>query len=85
MIQIQLSREGDEYEYDETETSPVARFSNMLVGKDASWKSARARLPPARQLWHMLRSSRAMVVFGIFTLITVIWRSMVSDAAEMQR
>ncbi|PVI07867.1 glycosyltransferase family 62 protein [Periconia macrospinosa] len=57
----------------------------MLVGKDASWKAARARLPPTRQLWHMLRSSRALLVLGIFALVTILWRSMGSDAAEMQR
>ncbi|CAI6338304.1 unnamed protein product [Periconia digitata] len=57
----------------------------MIVGKGSSWKAARARLPPSRQLWHMLRSTKTLVAFASFALVVILWRSIGSDAAEMQR
>ncbi|KAF2872553.1 Anp1-domain-containing protein [Massariosphaeria phaeospora] len=57
----------------------------MLVGKGYSWKAAKARLPPSRQLWHILRNPRTLFAIGAATILILLWQSMGSAAGEMQR
>ncbi|KAF2707061.1 glycosyltransferase family 62 protein [Pleomassaria siparia CBS 279.74] len=57
----------------------------MLVSKGYSWKAARSRLPPSRQVWHMLKTPKVLLSIGIFTTLILLWRSMGSAAGEMQR
>ncbi|KAF2848898.1 glycosyltransferase family 62 protein [Plenodomus tracheiphilus IPT5] len=57
----------------------------MLVGKGYSWKAARARLPPSRQIVHTARNPRVLVSVAFFTAVVLLWRSMGSAAGEMQR
>lgn len=62
-------------------TSPV----EMLLGKGYTWKTAKTRLPPSRQLLHSLRNPRFLLGFGLFTLFIVLWRSLSPMAGEVQR
>ncbi|KAF2745639.1 glycosyltransferase family 62 protein [Sporormia fimetaria CBS 119925] len=57
----------------------------MLVAKGYSWKAARARLPPSRQIWHVLRSTQFLVAAIVLTVVVLSWRSMGSAAGEIQR
>ncbi|OSS43880.1 hypothetical protein B5807_11467 [Epicoccum nigrum] len=60
----------------------------MVAGKGAggySWKAARARIPPYRQITHTARSPRVLVPLAIVTAIVLLWRSMGSAASEVQR
>lgn len=57
----------------------------MLVGKGYSWKAARAKLPPSRQVVNALRNPKILLSVGLFTAIILLWRSMGSAAGEMQR
>jgi hypothetical protein len=57
----------------------------MLVGKGYSWKAAKARLPPSRQIIHTVRNPRFLLSLGLVTAVVLLWRSMGSAAGEMQR
>ncbi|KAF2467125.1 uncharacterized protein BDR25DRAFT_267999 [Lindgomyces ingoldianus] len=58
----------------------------MLVPKGGySWKAARARLPPTRVVFHILRNPRFLLSVGLVSIIVLLWRSMGSAAGEMQR
>ncbi|KAH6093520.1 hypothetical protein HBI65_136630 [Parastagonospora nodorum] len=57
----------------------------MLLGKGYTWKTAKTRLPPSRQLLHSLRNPRFLSGFGLFTLFIVLWRSLSPMAGEVQR
>ena len=58
----------------------------MVAGKGGySWKAARARIPPYRQITHTARSPRVLVPLAIVTAIVLLWRSMGSAASEVQR
>jgi hypothetical protein len=81
-VRISQSRGDDE---EERSGESVSRIKNMLLGKGASCKVARARLPPSRQLWHMLRSMRLWLAAGLLTVIVLLWRSMGSAAGDVQR
>ncbi|KAF2809748.1 uncharacterized protein BDZ99DRAFT_388746 [Mytilinidion resinicola] len=57
----------------------------MLVPKGYSWKAAKARLPPSRAVWHLLRNTRFLLFVGLAGITLILWRSMGSAAGEMQR
>ena len=58
----------------------------MVAGKGGySWKAAKARIPPYRQIAHRVRSPRFLVPLAIVTAIVLLWRSMGSAASEVQR
>lgn len=58
----------------------------MVAGKSGySWKAARARIPPYRQISHAVRSPRFLVPLAIVTAIVLLWRSMGTAASEVQR
>lgn len=58
----------------------------MVAGKGGySWKAAKARIPPYRQITHTLRSPRCLVPLAIVTAIVLLWRSMGNAASEVQR
>lgn len=58
----------------------------MVAGKGGySWKAAKARIPPYRQITHTVRSPRFLVPLAIVTAIVLLWRSMGSAASEVQR
>jgi hypothetical protein len=58
---------------------------NMLAGKGYSWKAAKARLPPSRQVIHAVRNPKFLVSVGLIAAIVLLWRSMGSAAQEVQR
>lgn len=58
---------------------------SMLAGKRYSWKAAKARLPPSRQVISTVRNPRFLISIGLVTAIVLLWRSMGSAAGEMQR
>ncbi|OCK81809.1 glycosyltransferase family 62 protein [Lepidopterella palustris CBS 459.81] len=58
----------------------------MLLPKGGySWKAARARLPPSRAVWHLVRNTRFLLFIGLAGIVVTLWRSMGSAAGEMQR
>ncbi|RYN93103.1 hypothetical protein AA0119_g9869 [Alternaria tenuissima] len=57
----------------------------MLAGKGYSWKAAKARLPPSRQVIHTVRNPRFLVSVGLVAAILLLWRSMGAAAQEVQR
>ncbi|KAF3032297.1 hypothetical protein E8E12_002637 [Didymella heteroderae] len=58
----------------------------MVAGKGGySWKAAKARIPPYRQITNTVRSPRFLVPLAIITAIVLLWRSMGSAASEVQR
>lgn len=58
----------------------------MVAGKGGySWKAAKARIPPYRQIAHTVRSPRFLVPLAIVTAIVLLWRSMGTAASEVQR
>ncbi|KAF9738442.1 hypothetical protein PMIN06_007337 [Paraphaeosphaeria minitans] len=57
----------------------------MLMPKSYSWKAARTRLPPSRQLLHTLRNPRTWALFAVVAVLVLLWHSMRSAAGEMQR
>lgn len=58
----------------------------MVAGKGGySWKAAKARIPPYRQVSNTVRSPRVLVPLAIVTAIVLLWRSMGSAASEVQR
>jgi hypothetical protein len=57
----------------------------MLVGKGYSWKAAKARLPPSRQVLHTIRNPRFLLSIGLLTAVVLLWRSVGSAAGEVQR
>jgi hypothetical protein len=81
-VRMSQSR-GDEHE-DENAAGREG-MGSMLVPKSYSWKSARARLPPSRQVVHTLRSPKTWALFGVVAVLVLLWRSMGSAAGEMQR
>lgn len=77
---------------EEEEDKPPERFQalkmlpQMVEGKGGySWKAARARIPPYRQITHTVRSPRFLVPLAIVTAIVLLWRSMGTAASEVQR
>jgi hypothetical protein len=57
----------------------------MLAEKGYSWKAASARLPPSRQVWHIIRNPRVLLAVGVVSIVVLMWRSMGSAAGEMQK
>lgn len=58
----------------------------MVAGKGGySWKAAKARIPPYRQITQTVRNPRFLVPLAIVTAIVLLWRSMGSAASEVQR
>ncbi|KAF2127364.1 glycosyltransferase family 62 protein [Dothidotthia symphoricarpi CBS 119687] len=57
----------------------------MLSSKGYSWKAARARLPPYRQVLHTVRNPKFLLSLGLCTAVLLLWRSMGSAAGEMQK
>ncbi|KAF2035564.1 hypothetical protein EK21DRAFT_54012 [Setomelanomma holmii] len=57
----------------------------MLISKGYSWKVAKSRLPPSRQLLHTIRNPRILLLCGLITAAVLIWQSMGSAAGEVQR
>lgn len=82
-MRISQSR-GDD---DDNDKSAAGRegLGSMLVPKSYSWKAARAKLPPSRQMWLTLRSPRTWALCGVVVVLVLLWRSMGSAAEEMQR
>lgn len=75
---------------EEDEKQPVGfglkMLPQMVAGKGGySWKAARARIPPYRQITHTVRSPRFLVPLAIVTAIVLLWRSMGTAASEVQR
>ena len=58
---------------------------SMLAGKGYSWKAAKARLPPSRQIISTVRNPRFLLGLGLFTAVVLLWRSMGSAAGDLQR
>lgn len=79
-IRISQSR-GD----DEAKGASGAPHLKMLAGKGYSWKAARARLPPSRQVLHTVRSPRFLLSLGLFTVVLLLWRSMGSATGEVHK
>ncbi|KAF2273202.1 uncharacterized protein EI97DRAFT_384144 [Westerdykella ornata] len=58
----------------------------MLAGKGSyGWKAARARMPPSRQVWHVLRSRRGLLALGVLALMVLLWRNMGGAGRGVQR
>ena len=76
---------------EEEDTQPAGfvglkMLPQMVAGKGGySWKAAKARIPPYRQITHTVRSPRVLVPLAIVTAIVLLWRSMGSAASEVQR
>ncbi|KAF2155659.1 glycosyltransferase family 62 protein [Myriangium duriaei CBS 260.36] len=58
----------------------------MLVPKGGiTWKSAKARLPPTRAIWHFLTKTRFLLFVAIGTAVILLWRSFSGTAGDLQR
>ncbi|KAF2461587.1 Anp1-domain-containing protein [Lineolata rhizophorae] len=58
----------------------------MLLPKGGvTWKSARARLPPTRAIWHFLTRTRFLLFVGLAGIVLLLWRGLSGTAGEMQR
>jgi hypothetical protein len=57
----------------------------MLADKGYSWRAAKARLPPSRQIVTTLRSRKFLLTLAAITSVVLLWRSMGSAAGEMQK
>jgi hypothetical protein len=57
----------------------------MLADKTYSWRAAKARLPPSRQVLTTIRSRKFLLVLAAITSVILLWRSMGSAAGEMQK
>ena len=56
----------------------------MLADK-SSWRAAKAQLPPSRQILTTIRSRKFLLALAAITSVILLWRSMGSAAAEMQK
>lgn len=61
------------------------RLNTMLAGKGYSWKAAKARLPPSRQVIHTVRNPKFLLSVGLLTAMILLWRSMGEATGELQR
>ena len=58
----------------------------MLLPKSGvSWKSAKARLPPSRAIWHFLTRTRFLLFVAIGGIIILLWRGVSGTAGDLQR
>lgn len=58
----------------------------MLVPKGGiTWKSAKARLPPSRAIWHFLTKTRFFLFLAIGTVVVMLWRSLSGTAEDLQK
>lgn len=58
----------------------------MLLPKGGlQWKSASARLHPARALWNIVSRTRFLLLVAIVAIVLLLWRGISSSASEMQR
>ncbi|KAF2840689.1 glycosyltransferase family 62 protein [Patellaria atrata CBS 101060] len=58
----------------------------MLVPKGGiTWKSARARLPPSRAVYHTLARPRTLLLIAVTATIVLLWRGLSGTAEEMQK
>jgi hypothetical protein len=82
-VSVRISQaRGDEDEKVHTGSgSPI----EMLVGKGYSWKVAKSRLPPSRQVIHIVKNPRFLLLFGLLTAVVLLWQSFGSAAGEVQR
>lgn len=85
-IRISQARGEDEEDRQPESFASLKMLPQMVAGKGGySWKAAKARLPPYRQLAHTARSPRFLVPLAIVTAIVLLWRSMGTAASEVQR
>ncbi|PNS14072.1 Mannan polymerase complex subunit mnn9 [Sphaceloma murrayae] len=58
----------------------------MLVPKGGiTWKSAKARLPPTRAVWHFLTKTRFFLFVALGAAVVLLWRSLSGSAGDLQR
>jgi hypothetical protein len=58
----------------------------MLLPKSGvTWKSAKAKLPPARAIWVILTRTRFLLSVALVGIIVLLWRGISTSASEMQR
>jgi len=58
----------------------------MLLPKGGvTWKSAKARLPPSRAIWHFLTKTRFLLFVALVGLGLFLWRSLSGTAGDLQR
>ncbi|KAI9796900.1 MAG: hypothetical protein M1835_002741 [Candelina submexicana] len=58
----------------------------MLLPKGGiTWKSAKARMPPSRALFHLLTRTRFLLGVALAGLVVLLWRGVSTSASEMQR
>jgi hypothetical protein len=82
-VSVRISQaRGDE---DDTLHGGTSSPIEMLLGKGYTWKSAKTRFSPSRQLVTAVRNPRFLLSFGLFTLFIVLWQSLSSAAGDVQR
>ncbi|KAJ9623526.1 hypothetical protein H2203_005788 [Taxawa tesnikishii (nom. ined.)] len=58
----------------------------MLLPKGGiTWKSAKARLPPSRAVWHFVTRTRFLLSVVIGGIIILLWRGLSGHAGDIQR
>jgi hypothetical protein len=83
-ISVRISQaraEDEDQSYGDNPSSPL----DMLLGKGYWWSRTKARLPPSRQLLHMIRNPRTLLSLGLFLVFALLWRCMGSAAGEVHR
>lgn len=85
-IRISQARGEEDEDKQPARFNPLKMLPQMVEGKGGySWKAARARMPPYRQMSQTVRSPRFLVPLAVVAAIVLLWRSMGTAASEVQR
>lgn len=63
----------------------ASRVSMLLPRGGVDWRSARAKVPPLRQIWMYLKRPRSLMVFAAVVFFVLWWTVLRGTAEEVQR